>query len=61
MLSKVLAMTGGVAVLSASTATQLNTTLAVTPFGLVHHDCVHYAPRGAVIKELSTHTELHHR
>lgn len=34
---------------------------AVTPFGRVHRSCVHYAPRGAVIKELEHHVELHHR
>jgi len=32
----------------------------VTPFGRVHRDCVHYAPRGAVIKERERHVELHH-
>jgi hypothetical protein len=26
----------------------------------VKKDCVHYAPRGSVVKELKNYTELHH-
>ena len=32
----------------------------ITPFGRVKKDCVHYAPRGSVVKELKNYTELHH-
>ena len=34
--------------------------LVLTPFGRVKRSCVHYSPKGAVVKELANHTELHH-
>lgn len=42
-----------------ATAVASNRTV-ITPFGRVQEGCVHYAPKGAVIKEMAKHTELHH-
>lgn len=41
-------------------ATDSHHDLVLTPFGRVKLSCVHYFPKGAVVKELANHTELHH-
>ena len=41
-------------------ATDSHHDLVLTPFGRVKFSCVHYFPKGAVVKELANHTELHH-
>ena len=47
-------------VLVAVYASDSHRDLVLTPFGRVKRSCVHYFPKGAVVKELANHTELHH-